>query len=157
MFVYFESNEYFEPYTWIWNSEKNFTGGAWPGTALIDVVGVAPSGKNIYRWDYGKLGENVPTGIIFSNHGYPQTSDYPFTNGGYYTEDGLVGVLTQPEPVPGDVNGDGYVNAADVTALYNWILNGDDKDLKNGNQDDDPAINAADVTAVYNIILGINP
>ncbi len=54
----------------------------------------------------------------------------------------------------GDVNGDGSVNAADVTALYNWILNSDDSSLVNGDQNDDNVINAADVTAVYNIILG---
>ena len=56
---------------------------------------------------------------------------------------------------PGDVNDDGVCNAADVTALYNWILNGDDSQLDNGDQNDDNVINAGDVTAVYNVILGI--
>ena len=56
----------------------------------------------------------------------------------------------------GDVNGDGYCNAADVTALYDWILNGDSKNLVFGDQNNDGVINAGDVTAVYNIILGIN-
>ena len=58
--------------------------------------------------------------------------------------------------IKGDVNGDGYCNAADITALYNWILNSDKTDLKNGYQNNDNVINAADVTAVYNVILGIN-
>ena len=62
---------------------------------------------------------------------------------------------TTPQPaVPGDVNGDGVCNAADVTALYNWILNNDDSALKNGDQNNDNVINAGDVTTVYNIILG---
>ena len=54
----------------------------------------------------------------------------------------------------GDVNGDGVCNAADVTALYNWILNNDDSALKFGDQNNDGVINAGDVTTVYNIILG---
>ena len=58
------------------------------------------------------------------------------------------------ESVAGDVNGDGVCNAADVTALYNWILNNDDTALKNGDQNGDNVINAGDVTCVYNIILG---
>lgn len=57
--------------------------------------------------------------------------------------------------VVGDVNGDDVCNAADITALYNWILNNDDTALVNGDQNDDNVINAADVTFVYNIILGI--
>ena len=56
--------------------------------------------------------------------------------------------------VPGDVNGDGVCNAADVTALYNWILDNNDSALKNGDQNHDGVINAGDVTTVYNIILG---
>ena len=56
--------------------------------------------------------------------------------------------------VPGDVNGDGVCNGADVSALYNYILNGDDSAIVNGDQNDDDVINGADVTAVYNIILG---
>lgn len=55
---------------------------------------------------------------------------------------------------PGDVNNDGVCNAADVTALYNWILNNDNSALKNGDQNRDNVINAGDVTYVYNIILG---
>ena len=56
--------------------------------------------------------------------------------------------------VDGDVNGDGVCNSADVTALYKWILNGDDSMLVNGDQNADGLINSADVTYVYQIILG---
>lgn len=56
--------------------------------------------------------------------------------------------------VAGDVNGDGVCNAADVTALYNYILNNDTTALKNGDQNGDNVINAGDVTCVYNVILG---
>ena len=56
--------------------------------------------------------------------------------------------------VPGDVDGDGFLTAGDVTALYNWLLNEDDSALVNGDQDGDGAITAGDVTVVYNLLLG---
>jgi hypothetical protein len=56
--------------------------------------------------------------------------------------------------VPGDVNGDGFVTAADVTALYNYLLNNDSSSLVNGDQDGDGFITAGDVTSVYNVLLG---
>lgn len=62
--------------------------------------------------------------------------------------------VAEIEVIAGDVNGDGVCNAADVTALYNWILNNDDSALVNGDQNNDDIINAGDVTTVYNIILG---
>ena len=152
-FVYFEANNYYEPYTWVWNTGgANFTGGAWPGTALIDVIGVAPSGKNIYRWTTSRQDE--PTGIIFSNYGWPQTSDFIFVNGGYYTESGLMGVLEAVSAVPGDVNGDGIVSSVDITALYNYLLNGDTSAIVNGDQDGDGIISSVDITIIYNILLG---
>ncbi len=55
--------------------------------------------------------------------------------------------------IPGDVNGDGEVTAADVTALYDYLLNNDSSHLVNGDQTGDNDITAADVTAVYTILL----
>ena len=98
----------------------------------------------------------MPTGILFSNNGMPQTTDFAFVNGGYYTEGGLLGTLKSPSTVFGDVNCDGSVNAGDVTALYNYILNGDASFLPSSDVNNDGAINAGDVTAGYNIILGQN-
>ncbi len=57
-------------------------------------------------------------------------------------------------PKPGDVNGDGTVTSVDVTALYNYLLNGDDSNIVNGDQDGDGHISSVDVTCVYNILLG---
>lgn len=56
--------------------------------------------------------------------------------------------------VAGDVNGDGEVTAADVTALYNLLLDNNDSAIVNGDQNDDGNITSADVTFVYNILLG---
>lgn len=60
-----------------------------------------------------------------------------------------------PVVVPGDVNGDGEVTSADVTALYNFLLAGNDSDIVNGDQDGDGEITTHDVTIVYEILLGI--
>ncbi len=57
----------------------------------------------------------------------------------------------------GDVNGDGSVTSADVTALYNYLLMGDTSNLANGDVNGDGDITSADVTYVYNILLGISP
>ena len=56
--------------------------------------------------------------------------------------------------VPGDVNGDSVVTAADVTALYDIMLNNDSSHVVNGDQNGDGEITAADVTAVYDVLLG---
>lgn len=55
--------------------------------------------------------------------------------------------------IPGDVNGDGEVTAADVTALYDYLLNEDSSQIVNGDQTGDGIITAADVTAVYGVLL----
>ena len=60
------------------------------------------------------------------------------------------------DDIPGDVNGDGVVTAADVTALYDFLLNSDTTSLVNGDQNGDGNITASDITAVYDILLGIN-
>ncbi len=60
----------------------------------------------------------------------------------------------QDDPMPGDVNGDGNVTAADITALYDFMLNNDNSHIVNGDQTGDNIITAADVTAVYTILLG---
>ena len=56
--------------------------------------------------------------------------------------------------IPGDVNGDGDVTSVDVTALYNYLLDGDSSAIVNGDQDGDGIITSVDVTIIYNILLG---
>lgn len=58
--------------------------------------------------------------------------------------------------VPGDVNCDGAVTAADVTEIYNYLLNGDQTYINSADVNNDNAITSADITAVYNILLGSN-
>ena len=77
------------------------------------------------------------------------------TVGNYVNCYKLIDVVTEPPvvAVPGDVNGDGEVTAADVTALYSFLLNSDDTAIVNGDQDGDGTITSSDVTAVYSILL----
>ena len=70
------------------------------------------------------------------------------------------GVLTVTFPgglaISGDVNGDGFVTSADVTAIYNYLLNNDSSAIVNGDQTGDGVITANDVTFIYNILLGVS-
>ena len=62
----------------------------------------------------------------------------------------------QAQVLKKDVNGDGAVSAADVTAIYNFLLNSTDEYDYNVmyDVDGDCKVTAADITAVYNKILG---
>lgn len=59
--------------------------------------------------------------------------------------------------VTGDVNGDGAVTASDVTAIYNYLLEGDQTYAATIDVNGDGFITSADVTLVYNILLGNVP
>lgn len=54
----------------------------------------------------------------------------------------------------GDVDCDGIVTAADVTALYNYLLNNDTEFFATSDVDGDGNVTAADITVIYNILLG---
>jgi formylglycine-generating enzyme required for sulfatase activity len=56
--------------------------------------------------------------------------------------------------VKGDVNGDGTVTAADVTAIYDYLLNNDMTHYSTADVNNDGNITAADVTFIYDILLG---
>jgi len=82
---------------WAWD-ENNYTGGQWPGVACTR-MGQAPDGNTVWKWTfaekdfYGTGNAKMPTNIIFSNNGAPQTNDLIFHNGGYYTEEGYFGTV----------------------------------------------------------------
>lgn len=76
----------------------------------------------------------------------------------YYNNNAIqnCGTLTFKMDISGayDVNRDKSVNAADVTAVYNYIINGNTTFLSSSDVNGDGAVNAADVTAIYKKILG---
>ncbi len=53
-----------------------------------------------------------------------------------------------------DVDRDGSITSADVTKLYNYLLNGDDTYYDTSDVDLDGVITSADVTLLYSILLG---
>lgn len=54
----------------------------------------------------------------------------------------------------GDVNCDGEVTVADITALYNYLLSGDVTFLATSDVDGDGSITSVDITCIYNVLLG---
>lgn len=67
---------------------------------------------------------------------------------GYFTDPNAIVI------VPGDVNGDGAVTSADVTCVYNYLLNNDETFIDTCDVNGDGAVTSADVTVIYNILLG---
>jgi hypothetical protein len=125
---------------------------------------VTPNGDN-WTW-YGGVDEMGVGYFLINNDllNHPLTmvdgANFHMENGGEFifrvnASDMTLTVIPVGNPnIPGDVNGDGFVTAADVTALYNYLLNNDSSSLANGDQDGDGHITAGDVTSVYNILLG---
>ena len=65
---------------------------------------------------------------------------------------------TTPSVKMGDVNMDGYVTIADVTALIDYLLDGDDTgiDLVAANVNGDNHVSIADVTTLIDMLLSSN-
>ena len=65
-------------------------------------------------------------------------------------------ILPESPVVKGDLNNDGYIDVADVTALVDFVLNPDayevDFDAANVNNDND--IDVADIVALIELVLG---
>ena len=87
-------------------------------------------------------------------------SNFRMENGGKFTFSINVNAMTLTvipvgtPIIPGDVNGDGEITSADITALYSFLLSGDNTDIVNGDQDGDGNITSSDITSVYSILLG---
>lgn len=83
---------------WAWMSGGDgaqYVGTGWPGVQATR-VGATSTGQEVWQWISTK--SEAPDNIIF-NDGGNQTSDMAFTNGGYYTKDGLRWTIT-----PSDIN-----------------------------------------------------
>ena len=58
------------------------------------------------------------------------------------------------DDVTGDVNGDGFVTSADVTAIYDVMLGTNNQFATTADVNGDGYVTSADVTAIYDIMLG---
>ena len=74
----------------------------------------------------------------------------------YLDENVFIPLPIGPDFIPGDVNGDGEVNIADVNTLIDIILGGsaDEGTMKRADVNGDSEINIADVNTVIDMILG---
>lgn len=126
MAVFFEApadNSYKKVSVWCWSSttKTNFTGGAsakWPGERAT-MMGKAANGNLIWKWTFTGTVDtsDMPTHIIFSNAGSPQTDNLEFKNGGYYTINGVDHVVN---PTTSSV--DGNASASLRAYAYNGTI-----------------------------------
>jgi len=102
LYCYFQGNkDYPTPNAWVWGvNGKNFCKKqTWPGDALTK-VGQDSDQHDIYLWDAGEVGSELPTGIVFSTGtGSTKTADFVFHNGGYYDASGYLTTPTGIAPV----------------------------------------------------------
>ncbi|MBR5087413.1 MAG: DNA/RNA non-specific endonuclease [Muribaculaceae bacterium] len=61
--------------------------------------------------------------------------------------------IEEPDHNPLDVDCDGNVTAGDITALYNYLLNGDISNANTADVDGDGNVTAGDITMIYNYLL----
>ena len=134
-----------------WDQDNVQHNGNWPGEVVSETTVI--DGKTWYVKRYEIENEDCYMNFVFNTgaSGSPQTEDVMYANTDKY-------YVIQSPPGGCDVNGDGAINSADVTALYSWLLDSDDSSMVNGDVNGDGAINSGDVTAVYDYLLnGISP
>ena len=110
---------------------------------ITDLSGVSVEREAfLFDGDYSGRRLHVPQGTAAAyqadNHWYPYF--------GQIVED------LKPEHLPGDVNGDDEVNIADVNAVINIILEGNNPVVE-ADVNNDSEVNIADINAIIDIIL----
>lgn len=155
VYAYFQGNkDYDTPYTWVWgDNDKNFCKNQeWPGDKLIK-AGTDADQHAVWLWDGGELkeGTELPTGILFSNNGSPQTDNFKFVNGGYYDATGFLASVIKTS-VKGDVNGDGVIDVADISAIISVMAGTANYD--NADVNGDKVVDVADISNVIDIMAG---
>lgn len=143
-------------------AEASAVGAKWAlsGTASGDGPGPATGDDTPIVGDgQGDSGSSSAEGLKIVNQltqSYIQYVSSSDAYGCYAAEMGVLPELYEEMALKGDVNGDGEVTIADVTALVNILLGKDasgyDHDAADVNSDGGRTI--ADVTALVNILLG---
>lgn len=66
------AGDYATPYIWAWETGGvNYTGGNWPGQPMVQASETF-EGQPLWYYEFQDV---LPTNVIFSNHGNPQTAD----------------------------------------------------------------------------------
>ncbi|MBO4722146.1 MAG: dienelactone hydrolase family protein [Muribaculaceae bacterium] len=71
-----------------------------------------------------------------------------------FTNERLDWLFAHRRCIAGDVNCDGAVTAADVTAIYDYMLSCITTYLATSDVNNDGTVTSSDITAIYNILLG---
>ena len=94
---------------------------------------------------------SVPIRLLFSNNGSPQTDNFKFVNGGYYDATGFLASVIKTS-VKGDVNGDGVIDVADISAIISVMAGTANYD--NADVNGDKVVDVADISNVIDIMAG---
>jgi alpha-amylase len=131
-----------------WDQDDVQHNGNWPGEIISQTAVV--DGKTWYVNQYVLANDDCYMNFVFNTgtSGKPQTEDVKYADTDKYYI-----IKKHPNAINCDVNGDGYVNSADITALYDYMLNGDTSSLVNGDVNNDGHITAGDITTVYEYLL----
>ncbi len=148
-----------------WDQDDVQHNGNWPGEVVTATE--QHDGHTFYVKEYTLADDDCYMNFVFNTgtSGAPQTVDVMFANTDKYyvitnqKQDGKY-VVVEYEPgmnlgLVGDVNGDGFVTSADVTAIYDVLLGIDTTFGATADVNNDGFVTSADVTAVYDILLGI--
>ena len=105
--------------------------------------------------DYDYSLKDVPEGDYLATVLYYQDWGDSDKQMWYYRNEFLkeIRIINTPEPVKGDVNGDGFVNGTDLVALTNIIL-GKSSRTDTADVNGDGQVNGTDYVALANIVLG---
>ena len=152
-------------YTWDTPNNKQFNGN-WPGESITNTKVV--KGEKFYYCTYQITGKDYYMNFVFnqggSTAGSHQTVDVTDVNktsffevtsqtNQYQVADVTDIYLPYLDQDPGDVNGDGEVNVADVNALISMILSGEIEEA--GDVNGDGEVGISDVNALISIILSM--
>ena len=144
--------------------------GNWPGTVVTETRMVG--GVKFYCKTFSITGSQYYLNFVFSQGGSAASSHQTVDVTGV-RQTAFFEVTTQTnkyqvrdvtdtylpyldaQTEPGDVNSDGEVNIADVTALIDYLLSGNDADIDMNAADVniDQDVNIADVTALIDMLL----
>ena len=97
--------------------------------------------------------QNLTAGAMYS---YKVKALYTDGTESLWSNTEQVTLLSGPAYEVGDVNTDGAINIADVTALIDYLLGSGDVDLNCADVNGDSSINIADVTALIDMLLSGN-
>jgi len=154
-------NNWGSVYVYAWDSTGAIS-DSWPGVRITDTKTVM--GQRFYYRTFNVDSEDYTFNVVLSQgDNAHQSVDVTGINKDIYLEVTsttnkytVADITSQYNWIVGDVNRDGEVNVADVTALIAIILSSsyDDSNLSIADVNNDHEVNVADVTKLIAIILG---